>query len=424
MAPSSHAPIDGWPLFRPCAAVYDAAVLGEEDETAGCGRGGGSTMRRWTGIAAFLSTIAIVTGCSTGGGTATSAPSSAPAASEPASSESAPAASESAAASAACNPPKQDGVTLSFVSFGGVYQEAQRKAWLEPYTALTGVKFTEDENSSNATIKSQVEAGQVTWDVVDVGNDFGLDANSALLEPLDFSLIPKDELNEALGISNYRIPDITYGVVLAYNTDKTAGKVPEGWADYFDTTKIPGKRGAWDYSEGGMFEFALMADGVKPADLYPLDLDRATKKLNTIKDNLVFWASGAESQELIGSGEVAMSMIWNGRGWSAKNIDKKPVEIQWNQQIVTADYLVVPKGSPNKDAAMKFIAYTACAANNAGPSQYIPYGPTNKNSTPNPTMVNDLSVTNADENSAYFDDKYLIDNFQAIDAAWQAWKGG
>jgi putative spermidine/putrescine transport system substrate-binding protein len=380
-------------------------------------------MRRWTTVAAFLAAIAIVVGCTGGGGAATGSASSPAPASAPASEPAASASGSAAADSAACNPPRQEGVTLTFVSFGGVYQEAQRKAWLAPYTELTGVQFTEDENSSNATIKAQVEAGQVTWDVVDVGNDFGLDVHKDLLEPLDFSLIPRDELNADLGITDYRIPDITYGVVLAYNTEATAGAVPEGWADYFDTAKIPGKRGAWDYSEGGMFEFALMADGVAPADLYPLDLPRATAKLNTIKDDIVFWASGAESQELIGSGEVAMTMIWNGRGWSAKNIDKKPVEMQWNQQIVTADYLVVPKGSPNKDAAMKFIAYTACAANNAGPSEFIPYGPTNKNSTPNPAMVNDLSVTNADANSAYFDDTYLAEKFDEIDAAWQAWKG-
>ena len=380
-------------------------------------------MRRHATVPAFLAIVALVTACTGGGGGGSAAPSSAAPASEPAPSESG-GASPSAAGSAACNPPRQEGVTLSFTSFGGVYQEAQRKAWLQPYTELTGVQFQEDENSSNATIKTQVESGQVTWDVVDVGNDFGLDVHKDLLEPLDYTLIPKDELNADLGITDYRIPDITYGVVLAYNTDATAGKVPEGWADYFDTAKIPGKRGAWDYSEGGMLEFALMADGVAPKDLYPLDLERATKKLDTIKDDIVFWSSGAESQELIGSGEVAMTMIWNGRGWSAKNIDKKPVEMQWNQQIVTADYLVIPKGSPNKDAAMKFIAYTACADVNAGPSEFIPYGPTNKNSTANPAMVDDLSVTNADENSAYFDDTYLGENFDAIDAAWQAWKAG
>jgi putative spermidine/putrescine transport system substrate-binding protein len=379
-------------------------------------------MRRWTTVVAFLAAIAIVAACTGGGGAATGSVSSPAPASAPASEPAASASGSGAAESAACNPPRQEGVTLTFVSFGGVYQEAQRKAWLAPYTELTGVQFTEDENSSNATIKAQVEAGQVTWDVVDVGNDFGVDVHADLLEPLDFSLIPRDELNEDLGITDYRIPDITYGVVLAYNTEQTGGQTPAGWADYFDTTKIPGKRGAWDYSESGMFEFALMADGVAPGDLYPLDLPRATAKLNTIKDDIVFWGSGAESQELIGSGEVAMTMIWNGRGWSAKNLDNKPVEIQWNQQIVTADYLVVPKGSPNKDAAMKFIAYTACAENNAKPSEFIPYGPTNKNSTPNAAMVADLSVTNADENSAYFDDTYLAEKFDEIDAAWQAWK--
>jgi putative spermidine/putrescine transport system substrate-binding protein len=136
----------------------------------------------------------------------------------------------------------------------------------------------------------------VTWDVVDVGNDFGLDVHKDLLEPLDFTLIPKAEMNADLGITDYRVPDITYGVVLAYNTDVLgAGNVPAGWADYFDTAKFPGKRGAWDYSEGGMFEFALLADGVAPDALYPLDLERATAKLNTNKDDIVFWQTGAES---------------------------------------------------------------------------------------------------------------------------------
>ncbi|MDQ2965441.1 MAG: ABC transporter substrate-binding protein [Chloroflexota bacterium] len=317
-------------------------------------------------------------------------------------------------------------MTLTFVSFGGAYQAAQRKAWLEPYTALTGVQFQEDEGSSNATIKAQVENKLVTWDVVDVGNDFGLEANSALLEELDYSLIPEAEVNKDLGPSKWRVPDITYGVVLAYNTDKTAGKVPAGWADYFDTTKFPGKRGMWDYSEGGIFEVALLADGVKPADLYQngkgLDLARATKKLDTIKNDIVFWKSGAQSQELIGSGEVAMTLIWNGRGWSAKHTDNKPVEMQWNQQIVTADYFVVPKGTPNKDAAMKFIAYTICAENNAKPSNYIPYGPTNINAKPAPDKIADLSVSNADANSAYFDDEWLVNNFDAVDAAYKEWK--
>jgi putative spermidine/putrescine transport system substrate-binding protein len=357
-----------------------------------------------------------------GGGTGSAGPATSV---EPAASAS-PAASAGEASSAAADictaPPKHDGTTLTFASFGGVYQEAQREGWLKPYTALTGVQFEESEESSNATIKSQVESANVSWDVVDVGNDFGLDGNADLLEPLDYTLIKQDEILPGFA-TTYRVGDITYGVVLAYNTDKTAGKVPEGWADFFDTAKIPGKRGLWKYSTGGVLEFALMADGVKPADLYTpkLDVDRAIKKLDTIKDDIVWWDSGAQSQELIGSGEVAMSMIWNGRGYSAKHTDNKPVEMQWNQQILTADYFVVPKGTPNKQVAMEFIAWATCANNNAAVSNKIPYGPTNKNSTANPAVVQDLAVTNVDENTAYFNDAYLIDNFDEIDAPFQAW---
>ncbi len=332
-----------------------------------------------------------------------------------------PSSEPSAAADICTSPPRADGKTLTFASYGGAYQKAQRQGWLEPYAALTGITFQESEDSSNATIKSQVETGAVEWDVVDVGNDFGLDANAALLEPLDYTKIHKDEILEGFA-GTYRVADITYGVVLAYNTEKTAGAVPAGWADYFDTTTFPGKRGIYDYSAGGIFEIALLADGVAPRDLYPLDLDRAIAKLDTIKSDLVFWGSGAESQDLIGKGEVTMSLMWNGRAYSAKHIDNKPVEIQWNQQIVTADYFVVPKGTPNKDLAMDFIAWATCAENNAAPSDYIPYGPTNKNAEPAADKVPDLSVSNADENSAYFDDAWVVENATLLEDTYQAWK--
>jgi len=351
------------------------------------------------------------------GGGASPSPSSAPPASTAPGSETP---SIEPVADVRSNPPKADGTTLTFSSYGGAYQEAQRKGWLEPYAAITGVTFQESEDSSNATIKAQVEGGQVTWDIVDVGNDFGLDAHADLLEPLDYTKIPKDEILDGFA-GTYRVADITYGVVLGYNTEKTAG-VPEGWADFFDTSKFPGKRGFWDYSAGGIFEFALLADGVAPADLYPLDLDRATAKLDTIKDDIVFWASGAESQDLLGKGEVAMAMIWNGRAYSAKHIDNKPVEIQWNGQIVTADYFVVPKGTPNKDAAMDFIAWASCKENNAAPSKYIPYGPTNKNATADPSTAADLSVSNINETSAYFDDAWVVENAQLLEDAYQEWK--
>ena len=376
-----------------------------------------------TRLGAIVGLVALVFEACTGGGGSAAPPASSAASQAPAS----VAASASAAASggepAVCtNPGKSpDGTTLGFVSYGGAYQEAQRKGWLQPYSQATGVQFAEEEGTDYAKIKSQVESGQITWDVADVGNDFGLDANKDLLEPIDYSMINKSDILEGFA-STYRVADITYGVVLAYNTKVTGGKVPQGWADFFDLQKFPGKRGTWDYATGGIFETALLADGVKPSELYPLDTARATKKLDTIKDQLVFWGSGAESQELIGSGEVAMTLIWNGRGWSAKHTDNKPVEIQWNQQILTADYWVVPKGTQNKAEAMKFISWTLCAENNSAPSNFIPYGPTNKNAKPNPANVKDLAVTNVNDSTAYFDDEYLVKNFDQLDKAYQDWK--
>jgi putative spermidine/putrescine transport system substrate-binding protein len=364
--------------------------------------------------------------CTSGSGSA--APSSA-AASTAAST--APSAAASAAGSAAAGsapplaqictaPPKHDGAEVTFVSYGGAYQKAQRTGWLEPYSKLTGVKFKEEEGTEYAKIKTQVQAGQVTWDIVDVGNDFGLDANADLLEPLDYSIIPtKDQILPGFA-GTYRIGDITYGVTIAYNTTKVSG-TPTGWADFFDLQKFPGKRGFWKYSTGGVFEFALMADGVAPKSLYPLDVDRAIKKLDTIKNDIVWWDTGAQSQERVGSGEVAMTMIWNGRGWSAKHTDNKPVEMIWKQQILTADYFVVPKGSPNKQIAMEFIAWATCANNNAAPSNAIPYGPTNKFSTANASVVKDLAVTNVDDSTAYFDDEYLVKNFDDLEAKFKAW---
>jgi putative spermidine/putrescine transport system substrate-binding protein len=362
-------------------------------------------MRRGTTVAALVAAAAVISACASGGAESPGA-----------------AASAAPLTGDACAPPRQEGVTLTFASYGGAYQDAQIRAWQEPYTQLTGVEFANDESSSNAEVRAQAESGQVTWDVVDLGNDFGLDVHRDILEPLDFGLIPRDEINPDLGLTDYRLPVITFGTVLGYNTELTGGQTPAGWADFFDLSKFPGKRGVWDYPVGGMFEIALMADGVAPADLYPLDLERANAKLDALTGEVVFWGSGAESRELIGSGEVAMSMIWNGRAWNAIHEDNRPVDIQWNQQIMSADYFVVPKGSPNRDAAMRFIAWTTCAENNAAISKYIPYGPTNVNAEPDPGLAEDLAVNHVDDSTAYFDDVYLVDNFDEIDAAWQEWK--
>src|ERR1700753_2275138 len=59
-----------------------------------------------------------------------------------------------------------DGGTLTIVSYGAAYQDAQAKAFFEPFAgAHGGVVIRQDSPTSNAKIKVMVEAGNVTWDI-------------------------------------------------------------------------------------------------------------------------------------------------------------------------------------------------------------------------------------------------------------------
>jgi putative spermidine/putrescine transport system substrate-binding protein len=136
-----------------------------------------------------------------------------------------------------------------------------------------------------------------------------------------------------------------YANVLAYNTERVEG-TPSSWADFFNTRKFPGRRGLHKVPSETL-EVALLADGVLLGDLYPLDVNRALGKLDTIKDQILWWEDAARSQRQIASGEVALISAWNGRVQTEINTGA-PVKTQWNQNLQTADYLVVPKGTTSR----------------------------------------------------------------------------
>jgi putative spermidine/putrescine transport system substrate-binding protein len=263
-----------------------------------------------------------------------------------------------------------------------------------------------------------VKNNRVTWDVVDVGNDFGLESTADLLEPLDYSVIDKEPILEGYA-SKYRIACMLYANVLAFNTEQVKG-TPGSWADFFDTARFPGRRGLHKVPSETL-EVALLGDGVSPEDLYPLDVQRALDKLDTIRDQIVWWESGAQSQKQISSGEVALMSGWNGR--VQKEIDAgAPVEINWNQNLQTADYFVVPKGTTHKDEAMKLIAYCVSGKNNQRLSKFISYAPINKESIAKvdpkvalklPTAYRDVGVT--------YDAQWWDNNREAVTERFDRW---
>lgn len=248
--------------------------------------------------------------------------------------------------------------SMVFTAWGGSTQDAAYAAWGAPLAEETGMSILQDGPTDYGKFQAMVEAGAVTWDAVDVEIDFAFQAAKAgMLEPLDFSVIDREAIDPRF-VTDHAVISFPFSFVLGYNTEVYGDAKPESWADLFDLEKFPGQRTFYKWSSPGVLEIALLADGVAPEDLYPLDLDRAFAKLDTIKGSIVWWGSGAQSQQLIASGEAPIGMFWDIRLWPLQ-ASGLPIEIQWNGNLASADVLVIPKGSPNKDAAMKFLAKAA-----------------------------------------------------------------
>jgi putative spermidine/putrescine transport system substrate-binding protein len=315
----------------------------------------------------------------------------------------------------------EEEVTLVFVSWGGTFQEAQTKAWLEPYMdEHPNVTIIQDEPTEYAKIQAMVESGNVTWDVVDIGNDFGLGESERLCELLDPSIVPFDELQpEELLTNGYRAPVHVYSTVVGYRPDKLGGQAPTSFADFFDLAKFPGKRGCYNWVMGGLLEMALVADGVAPEDLYPLDVERALAKIDTIKDKIVWWDTGAQSAQLLADGEVVMGMSWNNRLVTAKE-EGAPIEIMWDQHVMMADYVMIPKGCKNLDAAMALIGWITSAEHSADLSKYVASGPGNSNSVADPKYADNVPTAHL-EGAVAQDDVFWGDNYDDLDPTWQNW---
>ncbi|MGI9350263.1 MAG: ABC transporter substrate-binding protein [Rhizobiaceae bacterium] len=283
---------------------------------------------------------------------------------------------------------------ITIVSWGGAYTKSQVEAYHKPFIEKTGAKVnSEDYNGGIAEIKAQVEAGNVTWDIVDVELSDAIRAcDEGLLETIDHSTLPagadgtpatEDFLDGTL--YDCAVANIVWSTIYAYDSTKITDG-PSTMADFFDTGKFPGKRGLRKGPKVNL-EFALIADGVPAAEVYdvlatPEGVDRAFAKLDTIKDEVVWWEAGAQPPQLLADGEVAMTTAYNGRIFNAVAGEDKPFEIVWDGQVYDLDLWVIPKGAKNKDTAFEFLNFSTATEQLAAQASYISYGPARKSSAP------------------------------------------
>jgi putative spermidine/putrescine transport system substrate-binding protein len=316
------------------------------------------------------------------------------------------------------------GRQMTFASWGGAYQDAQQKAFGDPFSAAYGVTIHQDGPVDDAKTRAQGESGASTWDVVDVVDSFLYNASKdGIFEPIDYAVVDRDALVPEY-THDYGVGTIVWSNNIGYSTEAYDEEShPMSWADVFDVAKFPGKRTFPGSSPDVNMEVALMADGVPMDELYPLDIDRAFAKFDTIKSEIIWWETNSQSQQLFIDGEVNLGLILNGRAYDAAK-QGAPINVEWNGNIQSVDYFVVPKGAANADVAMAFIQFASQPEQQAIMANEIAYAPTNPDAIPliDPDIVPWLSTSPGNrEKGILVNVEYWQENLKTVSERWTQW---
>ncbi len=272
---------------------------------------------------------------------------------------------------------------LTVVGFGGATQEAMRETLFKPYETKSEAPLLEESYTGGiAKVKAMVETGTTTWDVVQMDeNEMILACDQGLLEAFDWKTLPNTQDIIEPAKSDCGVGAFVWSKILAYDGDKTTGVT--SWADFWDVKKWPGKRGLRKQARMTL-EIALLADGVKPDELYKVlatkaGQDRAFAKLDELKPNIQWWESGAQPMEWLASGEVTMTSAYNGRVVAA-NQQGKHFRMSWTNQLYAMDFWSIPKGG-NREQAFDLVTYMTSPEPQKAFAEKMVYGVTNAKAT-------------------------------------------
>ncbi|MBC9248182.1 ABC transporter substrate-binding protein [Paracoccus sp. 11-3] len=277
---------------------------------------------------------------------------------------------------------------VNVVSWGGAYEKSQVEAYNKPFTEETGITVNMIAADDPATpLKAQVEAGNVTGDVFDLAmaDAIRLCDEGALMEFDPATLNPGADGSPAEedfvdgSVTDCAVGNIVWGTAIGFDTTKFPDGAPATAADFFDVQKFPGKRGLPKSPKRTLY-LALIADGVPAADVYdvlstPEGVDRAFAKLDTIKNDVVWWEAGAQPMQLLADGEVSMTTAYNGRLFDAMVGEGKPFGVIWDAQYLEINAFVIPKDAPHPEEALKYVNFATDTQRLADQAKYIAYGP-------------------------------------------------
>ena len=270
------------------------------------------------------------------------------------------------------------------VNWGGKPKEILQEVMCDTYTKETGIKVTVDGSGPSAgKIRAMVESGAVVWDLCDSG------AGSALIleqqgvtQPIDYNIVDKSKVLEG-GVYNNGVANYVYSYVLASNPKLLGGNTPQSWEDVWNVKDFPGMR-TFRKSVRGMLESATMSMGVAPKDVYEAlgtddGIKAAIDRFRQLRENVIVWGSGSDSQNLFLQEEVSIGNIWSTRAHLLKDqMDEGSFTVTFNGGVVAPGIWVVPNNNPaGTEEVMKFIAHAQNPELQAQWLQLVGCGPAN-----------------------------------------------
>ncbi|MFZ7942567.1 ABC transporter substrate-binding protein [Neobacillus sp. 19] len=319
---------------------------------------------------------------------------------------------------------KSEQKELVIVDWGGASSDAFKKTKYEPFEKKYGVKVKVVSPVDYGQLYAMLKSGNVIWDLVIADENMALKlAAEGNLEKLDFNIIDKTNIDPQV-VTDYSIGNYHSATVISYNTELIdPNNHPKTWADVWDTKKFPGER-TLSKIPISVLEVALLADGVNPDELYPLDVDRAFASLDKIKKHVKnWWSAGAQPIEMLDSKDVSVAGAWSGRIVDAKRQGLK-MDVEYNQAVVQTASYIIPKGAPNKDLAQKYIAFASQPEPQAEFAKIMNYGPTNLAAID--LLTEDEKILlgeggDGDIKKVYVDYKWWMENIDEVNDRFNKW---
>lgn len=265
---------------------------------------------------------------------------------------------------------------LILANWGGDAIDGYNYVFADACKAATGLPLQIDGSGPlEGTIKAQVDSGSVRWDVCDTEMYSAFRLKGDYLQPIDYGIVDK---TRTAGAEEFCLPYAYYSTVIAYDHELFGDNPPTSWADFWNVEKYPGKRALYRWMSGNL-EAALLADGVAPDQLYPLDVDRALAKIKALKPHiLTHYGSAAEAQQLLRDKEVSMVQIWHTRAILLVEDTDGKARFTFDQGLLNYANWAVPKGNPaGAEAAMKFMNASLAPDVQQRMMDHYKYGPVN-----------------------------------------------